>query len=103
MAGPVTKTQGKDFNYFKRFTVTNSEFNSTADCQIPFLVIGYTLYNEDNADPVEVSYNGRTIHDELNPTDATKMVTFTNRANSLIWFKLKSGTSAVVSVRAWGK
>jgi hypothetical protein len=96
--GPIG--YGHDFNLFSKVTVTNSTFNSTADIFIPFSTQGFILLNEDSANIVQVSFNGTTVHDELNPVIA-RGFTYDNRVVAKIWFKLETGASAVISVRAW--
>lgn len=103
----ISKTQGKDFNFFTKITITSGTFGGTSgdgtspDIIIPFSTQGLMLLNEDAAAVVEVSFNGNTVHDELNPTLPSKGVSYDNRVASLVWLRLKSGSSAVVSVRAW--
>lgn len=105
---PITKTQGRDFNYFKKITVTWSNFGGGAsdgyspDIIIPFSTQGFLLLNEDSSSVVEVSFNGNTVHDELNPSLPSRGIAYDNRVNSLVWFRLKTGGSAVISIRAWG-
>jgi hypothetical protein len=93
-------TYGYDFNFFQKVTVTNSAFNNIADIFIPFSTQGFMLVNEDASSVVQVSFNGQSIHDELNPT-VIRGFTYDNRVVSKIWFQLESGGSAIVSVRAW--
>lgn len=103
----IKKNQGRDFNFFQKVTVTWNTFGGGAsdgygpDLIIKFPTKGIILLNEDASSIVEVSFNGSAVHDELNPTLASKDVTYDNRTVSLIWFRLKTGASAVVSVRAW--
>lgn len=99
--GPITR--GFDFNYFQKVTITSSSFSNTCDLFIPFSTQSISFLNEDGTSVVQVSFNGNTVHDELNPTLPSKGVTYDNRVISKIWFKLTSGSSAVISVRAWGR
>lgn len=106
MAGKITK--GRDFNFFTKVTVTWNTYGGGTDGQapdviVPFSTQGIMLLNEDTSSVIEVSMNGNTTHDELNPTLASKGVAYDNRVVCFIWFRLKSGTSATVSVRAWAK
>jgi hypothetical protein len=103
----ITKTQGRDYNFFKKVTVTWSTFGGgqsdgvSPDVIITFSTQGLMLLNEDSSSVIEVSYNGTTVHDELNPALPSKGVSYDGRTESLIWLRLKSGSSAVVSIRAW--
>lgn len=107
----IKKTQGRDFNFFERATVTWSQFGApdgytTADGYGPDMVITFPTYGviftHVSGDPVEYSFNGTTIHGELAANTSRNFLTFLNRPVSLIWFRLKSGTTANISVEAWG-
>jgi hypothetical protein len=106
----IRKNVGHDFNYFTKVTVTWSAFGgssadgSSPDLIIPFPTQGLMLLNEDSTNIVEVSFNGNTLHDELNPAQPSKGIAYDNRVNSLVWLRLKTGSAgpAIVSVRAWG-
>lgn len=103
----LPKTQGRDFNFFKKITVTWNAFGGGSsdgygcDIVIPFATQGVMILNEDAASVVEVSFNGNVLHDELDPTLPSKGLTYDNRVISPIWFRLKSGATATISVRAW--
>jgi hypothetical protein len=99
---------GHNFNFFQKVTVTATTFGGSSidgyqpDIIITFPTQGILLLNEDTAAVVQVSYNGITVDDELDPTLPSKGVAYDNRVVSKVWFKLVSGASAVVSIRAWG-
>jgi hypothetical protein len=75
--------------------------SSDLDLIIKFPTTGVILLNEDATSIVEVSFNGNTVHEELNPALATKGMSYDRRTISSIWLRLKSGSSAIISVRAW--
>lgn len=99
---------GRNYNFFQKVTVTATTFGgSSTDGYQPDLIItfptqGLLLLNEDTASVVQVSFNGITIDDQLDPTLPSKGIAYDNRVVSKIWFQLYSGASAVVSIRAWG-
>lgn len=105
------KTQGKDFNYFKKFTVTNTDFGVVEDGYAPDGIITFStnsviFINEDTGlNVVEISLNGTTTHFELvaGENSPTRMLTFNNRVISMMWFRLKAGSSGpcTISVIAW--
>jgi hypothetical protein len=105
------KTQGYDFNYFNKIAVTATTFGGTSssgdqpDAIIKFSTQSVMLLNEGSGSTniVEVSFNGTTVHAELDPTQATKGLTFDNRVVSMIWLRLKAGSSGSVnvSIYAW--
>jgi len=112
----IKKTQGRDFNFFQKLEVNWTQFGApdgytTADGYGPDVVITFPtqsvmFLNEETSatNVVEYSFNGTTVHGELDPTLPSRGVAFDNRAVSLIWFRLKSGSSGPVTVRidAWG-
>jgi hypothetical protein len=112
----IKKTQGRDFNYWSSTSVSWTQFGAsdgytTEDGYGPDLVITFPTYgliftNETSGQVVEYSFNGSTVHGVLDgtATSTTRVVTFLNRQQSLIWFRLKSGSAgpATITVTAWG-
>jgi len=105
----ITKTQGRDFNFFERMSVTWTSFGGGSsdglgpDMVIRFSTQGVFFLNEDTADILEYSFNGTTVHGELNPALLSNGLAFDNRVICLIWFRIKSGSSGPISIRvdAW--
>lgn len=99
----VTATiNGKDRNFFKKITVTDSDFPT--DCQV-FVNINpniksFSLVNEGNS-LVEYSFNGNTLHGDLTPGTPTAAIFFDNRSISKIFFRAPAGGSPDVRVEAW--
>ena len=95
-------TNGFDWNFFDKISVSSSTFNNTADVFIPFTTQGVMLLNLGTG-VVEVSLNGNTVHMELNSANASAGLTFDNRVIGKIWFRIQTGSSGpiVVSVNAW--
>lgn|SRR5574339_704844 len=116
MAFPgIKKDHGRDFNYYKSLSVSWTQFGAldgyTADGYGPDLIITFPTYgviftNETSGQIVEYSFNGTTVHGQLDgtTTSTTRIMQFLNRPVSLIWFRLKSGSGgpATVTVTAWG-
>jgi hypothetical protein len=100
---------GRNNNFFQKITVTATTFGGGSvsgqqpDVIITFSTQGLMLLNEDAASVVQVSFNGISVDDQLDPTLPSKGVSYDNRVVSKIWFRLLSGSSAVVSIRAWAK
>lgn len=98
---------GRNNNFFQKITVTAVTFGGGSidgyqpDIIITFPTQGILLLNEDAASVVQVSFNGITVDDQLDPTLPSRGVAYDNRVISKIWFRLASGSSAIVSVRAW--
>jgi len=102
-AGPVVL--GRDFNFYKKVSVSNSTFNNACDAMITFSTESVMFLNEGSGatNVVEYSFNGNTVHGELDPTLLSKQMIFNNRVVSKIWFRLKAGSSGNPNVRidAW--
>src|SRR5271165_2767202 len=90
------KTYGRDFNFYQKSTITSTIFlgPTQPDFMITFPTQGVMFLNEDTANVVEYSFNGNTLHGELDPTKPSKAITFDNRVVSAIWFRIKAGSGA---------
>ena len=105
------KSQGRDFNCFYRVAVNWSSFgggdsvnNSGPDVVISFKTQGVILAIEGSG-TIEYSLNGNTSHGELISGGSRAQLQFNNRNMSLIWFRVKTGSSGPinVSVEAWAQ
>lgn len=98
------RTQGKDFNFFQKINVTSPGFAPSPDLIITFPTQGVVFINENNSGIVEYSFNGNTVHGELDPSLPSKSKVFDNRVISIMWWRVKSGSSGpiTVSIEAWG-
>jgi hypothetical protein len=106
------KTQGFSFDFFELITVSATTFGGNSvsgqqpDLIVPFPTAGFSLINYGTTgQAVEYSFNGNTVSGELVPGTASASLQFDNRAASLMWFRLKSGStgSPVIRVEAWGQ
>lgn len=106
MAGKIT--HGRDWNYFNKIEVASSTFSDDADVTITFPTQGILFINEESSGStnkvVEISYNGNTVHGELDSSLPSRTLQFDNRVVSRIWFRVKSGSSGPITIRveAWG-
>lgn len=97
--GPIIN--GKDFNFFRRVTVVSTSFSS--DCNIVINITGqegFTMHNEGTG-IVEYSFNGNTVHGDMDSTKDSKTLKFDHRRVSKIWFRIKTGSSIPVRFEAW--
>jgi hypothetical protein len=107
-------TLGYGHNYFKKFTVTATSFGGgSVDGYQPDGIITFStqyviMINETaTADNkiVEYSFNGTTVHGELDCASGSQTVKLEMpyRVVSKIWFRVKSGSTGplTVSVQAW--
>lgn len=102
---------GRDHNFFQSASITATTFGGgSVDGYQPDMIITFPTYgviftNETAGQVVEYSFNGTTVHGQLDGavTSTTRTLTFLNRTVSPIWFRLKSGSGgpSTVTVTAW--
>jgi hypothetical protein len=105
------KTLGRDFNFFQKKAISNTTFGTEVDGYKPDMIItvatkyGGVIFNTEGTgtNTVEYSFNGNTVHGELVPGTNRATLYFKNRNISMIWFRVKQGSSGpiTVSVEAW--
>jgi hypothetical protein len=97
-------TLGRDFNFFQKLSISQTTtFGADCDVVITFSTQSVMLLNLGTG-VVEFSFNGNTVHGELNSANPSAGLTFDNRVISKIWFRVQSGSTPPinVSVMAWG-
>lgn len=104
----IAPRKGLSSCYFKKVVVSGATFGSGAvDTISPDIVVNvnginnFSLSNETSGSVVEVSFGGYYVEDELDGSLTTKFLLYQNRTVSTVWFKLKSGSPATISIRAW--
>jgi hypothetical protein len=101
--------KGRDFNFFEKLDVVATTFGGESvdgyqpDMIIPFSTQSVMMIN-DGYGVLEYSFNGHTIHGELDSAKASAALSFDNRVIFAIWFRIKAGSSGPItaSVHAWG-
>jgi len=120
LAVPITITQGNSFDDFAKLDVTWSTFgygqadHKSPDYYAPFSTQGFQLINLTvdgyetsqtwpSSNVIEYSFNGSDVSGELGSGRSNVALTFNNRVNCLMWFRVQAGSSSsVVSIQAWG-
>jgi len=97
----IKRVIGKDFNFFSKVAISNSGFPVGSDVQWAFQARFLTLQNEGTTTSqiIEYSFNGNTVHGELQPTKASAALSFEDRPGSAIWFRVKTGSAGPVTIR----
>jgi len=97
-------TVGRDFNFYKKVEISNFDFEEETDTIITFSTQTVMMLLENTTGVVEYSFNGNTVHGELNSALPSRAISFDNRKISKIWFRLRSGSPGPLTVRidAWG-
>lgn len=95
---------GKDYNYFERVTVSGADFPEFADVHFNFRFsnMSFSLVWEGTG-VIEYSFNGNTVHGDMENGQPTQAIFFDDRVVPGIWFRLKSGSSGTVRVESWAK
>lgn len=96
----ATRTLGKDWNFFDRVEVSNTDFSELCDVLINIKFLNNLRLDNEGTESVEYSFNGNTVHGVLDPTNATASLLFLNRRVNKIWFKVDSGNSTI-RIEAW--
>ncbi len=97
---------GQSFDFYKTVTTTSATFGDPNDgyrpnMMIPFSTFSVIIVTSTPSVPVQISFNGFDVHEELSTAAGITTATYSNRVISKIWFKVAS-SSATCSVRAWG-
>lgn len=92
-------TLGRDDNFFTKLSVSASSFNEDCDIVIPFSTQTVTFQLETTG-RIEYSFNGTTVHGDMENGKASASLTFENRVICKIWFRLASG-AGTVRIEAW--
>jgi hypothetical protein len=103
-------TAGRDFNFFQKISVTATTFGGGSvdgyqpDTIITFPTQGVMMLNEGSG-VVEFSFNGTTVHGELNSANASIGLSFDNRIVSKVWLRVQSGSTGpiTIAIYAWGR
>lgn len=90
---------GHDFNFYQKIPVANASFNQGCDLTITFST-QQVNFNIEGTAVIQYSFNGNTVHGEMDSTKASANLSFPNRVVSKVWFKLISGSGSV-RVEAW--
>lgn len=103
-------TYGRPYNYFNKLGVSWTSFGGNSidgyqpDMLVPFKTQGLKFYNVGSG-VIEYSFDGITVHGELNSANATASIAFDFRIVSCIWFRVQTGSSGTITVEvhAWAQ
>ena len=88
------------YNYFEVLAVAVAAFPEDPQVTFNFVPDGFTFLNR-GAAKIEYSFDGTTLHGDLDPADSSKSVAFNSRVEDRIWFRAPAGASTV-RVEGWG-
>jgi hypothetical protein len=95
--GPINF--GKEKFFFQKLLVSAPAFGTNADMAITLTDKESILLVNQGPGVVEVSFNGLSLHAELNLSTGTSTLSIHDPSIVKIWFRLKSGAPSVVSVQ----
>lgn len=87
------------YNYFTITTVDGYAFPADPQADFGFNSQGFMFLNRGTS-VVQYSFDGATLHGDLNPADASKGLAFDARAECKVWFRGVDGYGTV-RVEAW--
>ena len=88
------------YNYFAETVVNNAAFTTVETTRFGFVSEGFSFLNR-GAALLEYSFDGVTLHGDLDPADASKGLVFDSRSECRVWFRAPAGASTV-RIEAWG-
>lgn len=88
------------FNLFQTIDVTGTNFSTLESIGFNFIPKGLSLINR-GFRIIEYSFDGTNVHGDLNPADSSFSITFKNRSESRIWFRVPTGIATSVRVEVW--
>jgi hypothetical protein len=88
------------YNFFEVVTVDGYDFPGDPQVTFGFHSTSITFLNRSSS-ILEYSFDGETLHGDLNPGDASNGLVFDNRVESTVWFRGSDGYGDV-RIEAWG-
>lgn len=92
-------TTRKERFLFEKIPVSSPSFQVEPDLILDLLDNQSILFVNQNNGSVEISFDGSTIHAELNPNIGTGSLAIENFTFNKIWFRLSSGVATTVLVQ----
>lgn len=89
------------WNYFNVINVDEYGFIDPPQVNFGFPSQGFSFLNR-GSKTIQYSFDGNTLHGDLNPSDASAGFTFDGRTESKVWFRGLDGYGTV-RVEAWAK
>ena len=88
------------WNYFSVLNVDGYDFPTTPQVSFGFISQGFSFLNR-GSKTIQYSFDGSTLHGDLNPSDNSVFLSFNNRYECKIWFRGDDGYGTV-RIEAWG-
>jgi hypothetical protein len=88
------------WNYFNTLSVDGYSFPTDPQINFRFLSQGFSFLNRGSF-IMQYSFDGSTVHGDMDSTDASANLSFDNRVESKIWFRAVDGYGTV-RVEGWG-
>ena len=87
------------YNYFSVITVDGYSFPTNSQVNFDFVAQGISFLNR-GTHTIQYSFDGTTLHGDLNPSDASKGLVFDSRYENRVWFRGLDGYGDV-RVESW--
>lgn len=89
----------RDRYLFEKVLVSSGTFPSVPDLTFNILESESLIFINEGAGAIEISFDGETVHNELNPSSGVNSVIVNYSSFNKIWFRLKSGAASVVRIQ----
>lgn len=93
----------KDVNFFDKIYVSSTVF-SDHKVAWNFTSVGIALMveSDNQADVIQYSFDGKTVHGDMTPRRPSEGIVFDNRFQNKVWFRRATpGDPVLVRVEAW--
>jgi hypothetical protein len=95
--GPINF--GKEKFFFQKLVVSAPNFGTNADIAVTLTSKNSLLFVNQGPGVVELSFNGISVHAELNINTGTSNLVVTDPSIVKVWFRLKAGAPSTISVQ----
>ena len=95
--GPINF--GKEKFFFQKLVVSAPNFGTNADIAVTLTSKNSLLFVNQGPGVIELSFNGISVHAELNISTGTSNLVVTDPSIVKVWFRLKAGAPSTISVQ----
>jgi hypothetical protein len=98
-----------DFNFFNKISISDTEFSNDYDAIIPFrksnMSFSFCLENAASGNIIEYSFDGETVHGDMEYDTPTQAMFFDDRIFTKVWFRAKTSgdIGVIIRIEAWAK
>jgi len=93
----------KDINFFDKLYVSSTSFSDhRVGWNFTSVGIALMVESDNQADVIQYSFDGTTVHGDMTPLRPSEGIVFDNRFQNKVWFRRATpGDPVLVRVEAW--